>query len=127
MTVLLDSLTAVLGTDVYRPRSVCLTHDQILLAIYATGDALAFISCAVIGCTLLWKQVYTMRLSSFGMKLYGAFFVLTGISYLSKGITLVFPIYRLDMLVVIAMATVAVITAIITIKETFSEPKPHAT
>lgn len=111
---ILDKIADALGAGNYYAHSICLTNDPLIMAAYVGGDTVTFLSYMVIGITLLTRRVPVLAQRDLTI-LYGAFIFLCGFSHLTKTLTLFTGIYRLDVLVVAAMASVSAVTAIFTI------------
>lgn len=107
------------GANVYYQHSICLTNDPLIMMLYVAGDMATFMSYMIIGGSLFWYRIKTMRFSTQALNLYGAFIVLCGLSHLTKTLTLFTGIYRIDILVVMAMASVSVVTALRTLLDTY--------
>lgn len=109
------------GANVFYRHALCLTNDPVIMGLYVVCDLATWLSYMIIGGSFWWQQIYTIRLSSNAMVLYGLFIFLCGISHLTKTLTLFAGIYRIDILVVAAMAGVSVAVAIMTLMEAFSQ------
>lgn len=108
---ILNWLYDLSGANIFYAHAICLTNDPILMTLYVAGDLTTFASYMVIGGTLLVHRVHTMRFTTAALVLYGAFIALCGLSHLTKTLTLFVGMYRLDILVVAAMASVSAVTA----------------
>ncbi|RUV98334.1 hypothetical protein EOA88_00405 [Mesorhizobium sp. M5C.F.Ca.IN.020.14.1.1] len=108
-----------LGAERYTAHSLCLTNDPLILTLYVMADGVTWLSYFAIGISLMLsrhafdiaKARPTIRL------LFGAFIFLCGLSHLTMVMTLFTGIYRLDVMVRVAMGAVSVVTAIVTVND----------
>lgn len=105
-----------LGAERYSQHSICLTNDPLMMLLYVCGDLTTFASYFTIGLTLLLNKRVPAQLPLRMKSLYGAFIFLCGLSHLSSVATLFYGIYRLDVFITAAMASVSAVTAVMTIK-----------
>lgn len=114
---LLDGILDVMGSDRYRPRSACLLNDQTIMILYVAGDLALFVSLVSMGVVLFRYRARRVQMSSVTRALLGVFLFLCGVSYLSKMLTLFLPLYRLDVILMAAIAAVAATTAVLSTRE----------
>lgn len=107
------------GASVYAQHALCLSNDPILMALYVASDMATAASYFVIGLTLLFKQAKGIAFSPAALKLFGAFIFLCGASHATMTLTLFSGMYRLDILVRVAMAGVSSATAVFTALEVY--------
>lgn len=107
------------GADRYQQHAICLTNDPILMILYVAADMATAVSYFVIGLTLLFKQAKGIAFSPAALKLFGAFIFLCGASHATMTLTLFSGMYRLDVLVRVAMAAVSSATAVFTALEVY--------
>lgn len=118
-TNILDAL----GASRYAQHSICLTSDPIMLFLYSGADFFTFISYLVIGLSLLIRGNRGIYVMLRYRPLFGAFIFLCGLSHLTMLLVLYEGVYRLDVFVRVAMATVSVMTAIFVTKAVFNDGK----
>ena len=112
MTALLAWLYEFSGAAVYYGHAICLTNDPVIMTFYVAGDLTIWASYLVIGALLLARPAAVIEtIGGSTTWLYGAFIALCGFSHLSKMLTLFAGIYRLDVVVVLATASVSALTA----------------
>lgn len=104
------------GASHYYEHAICLTNDPFLMALYIGGDLITWMSYMAIGGVLLWRRELTVVLQGSAVWLYGSFIVLCGLSHLTKTMTLFVGAYRVDIVVVVAMAAVSGLTAWLTVR-----------
>lgn len=121
---MMEWLAKWLGASSYYEHAMCLTNDPVLIALYVWGDGVTFLSYMVIGSTLLVRRGVIMKFTPQSTALYGSFIFLCGLSHLTKTLTVFIGVYRLDVMVVAAMAAVSAATAFLTAKEWWE--RPHA-
>lgn len=130
----MNELLALLGAERYSQHAVCLTNDPYMMFLYVWGDGVTAASYFVIGTVLLLRW-YLKRLAPSRMlinltPLYGWFIFLCGLSHLTSITTLFWGIYRLDVFVTAAMASVSATTAYFTFTDYLnrdgSESETHA-
>lgn len=106
-----DFLNA-LGADVYSAHSLCLTNDPSLIALYVMGHLVTWGSYFVIGLALLAKRRHVFALNSRATLLFGGFILLCGLFHLAHTITLFLGVYRLEVAIMIVVATISAVTAV---------------
>jgi hypothetical protein len=108
-------LADALGASRYAQHALCLTNDPLLMILYVAGDLTTFLAYFVIGLVLISKKRHILELSPTALAMYGAFIFLCGLSHLTETLTLFTGIYRLDVMVTAAMASVSAVTAAYTV------------
>lgn len=113
-----DWLLDLGGASIYAAHSICLTNDPVLKTLYVAGHMTTALSYFVIGATLFYYRVSTIRMSQGALTLYGTFIGLCGLNHTTITATMFWGIYRLDIIVVGLMAAVSVKAAWVTFFET---------
>jgi hypothetical protein len=108
----------VTGAGIYYQHAVCLTNDPIIMTLYIAGDLSIWLAYMVIGVCLFLAREQTMRFSTQALLLYAAFIFLCGLSHLTKTMMLFVGAYRIDVVVVAMTASVSMMTAVLTLRET---------
>lgn len=115
MAEFLDTIASILGADVYAQHAICISNDPLLLTLYVASDTTTSLAYFTIGVSLLCKHRIIAELSPQAIVLYGVFIVLCALSHLTMTITLFSGVYRLDIAVRAAMASVSAVTAVYTV------------
>lgn len=119
--MLTDVLNA-LGAERYMQHSLCLTNDPIMMFLYTGADFVTFFAYVVIGLAVLFARRRMLELMFNFQVLFGAFIFLCGLSHLTMVLTLYEGIYRLDVFVRVAMATVSLVTVAFVMRDLLFEP-----
>lgn len=109
-----NTLGDILGADRYAAHSICLTNDPVIMTVFLAGDVVTSISYFIMGTAFYVYRARIVAMSPEARGLYGAFIVLCGLSHAAKSLTLFVGIYRLEAMVVMAMAAVSAATAAMT-------------
>lgn len=115
MNDLWTRLLNALGADVYAQHALCISNDPILMVLYVASDMTTSIAYIAMGVSLIFKRHLIAELNAQAIALYGAFILLCGLSHSTMTMTLFSGVYRLDIAVRAAMASVSAITAVYTI------------
>jgi hypothetical protein len=107
----MDSLLNILGADQYRPRSVCLANDFMIMMLYATADVVLFFSTLTIACILYYYRNASFQLSPRVRILASMFMAVFAFSMLSRAMNIPFAMYRLDVILLACLSGIAVATA----------------
>jgi hypothetical protein len=102
-----NAIIEALGGDRYEARWQCLGDDRTLIWLYFSADIVMFVAALSIAHLLFrvhWTNAY---LSPRGRMLAAVFFAIFGVSTLSRAIALFWPTYRLDVIILGALAGVA--------------------
>jgi len=117
---MLDFLNTVadwLGAARYAAHSICLSADPTIVGLFLAGDLVTAASYFVMGVTFMVYRTRIIRMSPEARGLWGAFVFLCGLSHAAKSATLFIGVYRLEVLVVMAMAAVSAVTAVVTVRQ----------
>jgi hypothetical protein len=122
---MMQQILIALGSERYSQHSICLTSDPVLMTLYIWGDGITFLSYFSIGIVLLLRaqrgNLSPVLIRPSLLPLYGAFIFLCGLSHLTEILTLFWGIYRLDVFITAAMASVSGVTAYYTVLDFYEE------
>lgn len=117
----MDWIGDLLGLDRYQRAAQCLGGDSVLQALYVGFSGVGILSCFVIVWALIWRvrAGHQLQISLSAGRLYGALIGLTGFVMLSHTLMIFTPLYRLDVVSVVAWAMTAAVTALFTVAALF--------
>lgn len=117
----MDWIGDLLGLDRYQRAAQCLGGDSVLQALYVGFSAVGILSCFIIVWALIWRvrAGHQLQISLSAGRLYGALIGLTGFVMLSHTLMIFTPLYRLDVVSVVAWAMTAAVTALFTVAALF--------
>lgn len=111
----LPFLADVLGASHYRPSRYALASDPVMMILFVAGWMAAAGGCFAIGATLVSRQRLNLTITSRGVQVFGALFILIGLDFALSATTVFTAVYRLKAVVLGMSAAVIVTTAILTI------------
>lgn len=109
------------GAERYSQHAICLTNDPLMIWIYTVADMLIFISYFMISAVLLLCRSRGITPEPVAFALFGSFIMACGLTHLTKTLTLFTGVYRLDVLVVVATASISAFTALFVLKGALHE------
>ena len=116
----MSKLLELLGADRYLPHAICLTNEPWLISVYMAAHGVTMWAYLTIG----WVFMVLDR-NPFNQphlkKLTGAFIVSCGVQHGTMAATYIWGIYRLDVMMVVAMAVISAIVAVLVLQDAFSE------
>lgn len=100
------------GAERYSQHAICLTNDPLMIWLYAIADMIIFGSYLAISLVLIRSRRLGILPEPVDFTLFASFILACGLSHLTKTLTLFAGVYRLDILVVVATASVSLFTAL---------------
>ena len=119
-TSMLQHLLEVLGAERYAAHAICLTNDPVIIVPYQVGHVVTALSYFLMGGSLLATRHIVIPMTLSIKALYGAFIFLCGLSHAFDILVMYTGIYRVDLLVTMAMAGVSAATAVTTTRYVIS-------
>lgn len=107
------------GAERYSQHSICLTNDPLMIWTYTIADLTIFVSYFTISAVLVLSR--RLRPEPVTFALFASFIMACGLSHLTKTLTLFTGVYRLDVLVVVATASISAFTALFTLQGAFND------
>jgi hypothetical protein len=120
----LQTVAGWLGAERYSQHAICLTNDPIMLILYVSAYGATALSYFTIGWVLVSRRVHIVELTPTAYVLYGSFIVLCGLAHSVDVLVLFTGVYRLHVVVLVAMATVSSVTAALTVYSVYG-PRFH--
>jgi len=111
-----QTLADFFGADRYEQHALCLTNDPVMVWPYIVSGLAIGISYMTISTILLLARRRGLQPQPVAFVLFAAFILLCGLTHLTGVLTLFYGVYRLDVLVHVATASVSAFTAYYTLK-----------
>lgn len=112
-------LADILGADHYRPSRYALASDPFMMILFVASWVAAAGACFAIGAALMSNRRLNITISSRGVALFGALFILVGLDFTMRLTTVFVAVYRLKVVILGFSASVLVTTVILTIIRIF--------
>jgi hypothetical protein len=120
-------IAALFGAGRYLPVGFCLTNDQLLIMLYSISEFITFVSYFVLGLSLINTYKWGVALSPSVKLLFGMFIFLCAMQHLTSLLTLYIGVYIIDLLMKVATAMVAAVTAVTTFRDFIEGPNSAGT
>jgi hypothetical protein len=111
-----EYLLEFFGAERYSQHAICLTNDPLMIGLYTVSDLTIFISYMVIGGVLMLCRSAGIVPRPIAFTLFASFILGCGFTHLTKVLTLFTGVYRLDVMVVAATASISLFTALFTLR-----------
>ena len=111
-----EYLLEFLGAERYSQHAICLTNDPLMIGLYTISDLTVFVSYITIGTVLILARQKNITPQPIAFSLFASFILACGFTHLTKTLTLFTGVYRLDVMVVVATATISLFTALYTLR-----------
>lgn len=121
MMAYLHQLAVFLGSERYSQHSICLTSDSLLLILYTASGITIWASYFAIGLSLITKRHVIADLNPPALAMYGAFIFLCSLSHACDVLVLFTGVYRLQIAILSATASVSAVTAVYTVLSVWGE------
>lgn len=114
---MIEFLLAVLGADRFSPQSSCLLDDELMIFFYTLGHVVSAAAYIVLGLVLFTRRFRPLLVQPYARGLFGAVALLCGVKQITEGTLMFVGIYRLDVLVVAALAATSVVAVLVTTRD----------
>lgn len=111
----LEAIADFFGAEEYSQHSLCLTNDPIMVWFYVVAGLTIGASYLTISTALIRARQRGVQPRPIAFTLFAAFIMLCGLTHLTAVLTLFFGVYRLDVLIHVATASVSGFTALYTV------------